>query len=58
MPIPHTMRDGEEEWVVYGNEIVNREEAAHAARDYSRLFGANKNLYRAIPSIQIGRAHV
>ena len=40
--------------MVYGNEIVNREEAAHAARDYSRLFGANKNLYRAIPSIQDG----
>lgn len=54
MPQPKAVKYDNDELLVYGNEIISREEASYAARDYSRLFGANKNLYRVIPSIQDG----
>lgn len=38
----------------FGNEVITTENAAQAAMDYSRLFGANKNVYRIAPSLQDG----
>lgn len=35
-------------------EKIIRENVADAAEKYSCIFGANKNLYRTIPSMQDG----
>lgn len=37
-----------------GNETVTRVNIADADLEYSKIFGANKNLYRTIPSLQDG----
>lgn len=37
-----------------GNERVIKMDVGQATMDYSRLFGANKNLYRTVPRLQDG----
>lgn len=43
--------DGKER---FGNETISYQNVAEASMDYSRLFGANKNVYRIAPSLQDG----
>ena len=38
----------------YGTETIDSENVADSAEEYIKLFGANKNLYRVIPSLQDG----
>lgn len=44
----------EEYGETFGNERVTKMNIADASLDYSKLFGANKNLYRTIASISDG----
>lgn len=46
-----TIVDGKER---FGNESIDYENVAVAAEEYSKLFGANKNVYRIAPSLQDG----
>lgn len=43
--------DGKE---VFGKETIEHQNAAEASEEYSKLFGANKNVYRIAPSLQDG----
>ena len=43
-----------EEQQRFGNEIITKENVAEANLEYQKLFGANKNLYRVIASLQDG----
>lgn len=54
MPTPIKVVIDGKEYERFGNEKVTFENVAEASRNYSRLFGANKNLYRIAPSLQDG----
>lgn len=38
----------------FGDEVVTLQNVAEASKEYSCLFGANKNVYRIAPSLQDG----
>ena len=39
----------------FGNEIIEQVNVADANMEYTKIFGANKNLYRSIASLQDGK---